>query len=421
VDIHNGGSISAYSYYGLADGVFASGTSVGVTNTGDIYASGYTWAAGIDAKGSDLTTVTNDGSIEAYSFAPGGHAVGIYATGGPGGVTVDNTGPILARGYYATGISVRVGGPVSITNSGDITADNSALSAGIQATTNYPGADIVVTNDGNIVANGYFGGSGIDISALGTGSSATVTNTATLIHAEQTGNYGYGAVGIVVSADATAGINNSGSIESVSGGLATGLMALSLTGDANISNSGGVDVTSYANAYYGAYGLVAASANGTAHVDNSGVVTVHSDGYIAIGVQANSLAGTTVNNSNSILADGYVAYGVYATTGDGDVAITNGATGTITGDGIAAAFGVLGVSTNGNVALDNAGGIQTTAFGQSVGQFAFSSYGDASATNSYTIQATSKYGTAIGMIGRRRLRRRAGRQQRSGGGHFLLR
>ena len=239
-------------------------------------------------------------------------------------------GPILAEGYYATGISVVSDGPVNITNTGAITAYG-LLSAGIQATTNYPGADIAVTNDGDIVASGYYGGSGIDVSALGTGSSATVTNTATLIHAEQTGYYGYGSVGIVVSADATAGIDNSGSIESISGGLATGLMALSLTGDANITNSGDVDVTSYANGSYGAYGLVAASANGTANVDNSGIVTVHSDGYIAIGVQANSLAGTTVNNSNSILAYGYVAYGVYATTGDGDVAVTNGATGTVIG------------------------------------------------------------------------------------------
>jgi len=399
VDIHNGGSITAYSYYGLADGVFASGTSVSVTNTGDIYAAGYTWGAGIDAKGSDLTTVTNDGSIEAYSFARGGHAVGIYATGGLGGVTVDNTGPILAEGYYAAGISVVSDGPVNITNTGAITAYG-LLSGGIQATTNYPGADIAVTNDGDIVAGGYYGGSGIDVSALGTGSSATVTNTATLIHAEQMGNYGYGSVGIVVSADASAGITNSGSIESISGGLATGLMALSVTGDANITNSGDVYVSSAADRNYGAYGLVASSASGTANVDNSGALTVYSDGYIAIGIQANSLAGTTVNNSNSILVDGYVGYGVYATTGDGDVAVTNGAAGRVTADGIAASFGVLGVSTNGNVVLDNAGDIQTTALGQSVGEFAFSSYGDVSVINSGTIQAMSKYDTAIGMIGR---------------------
>ena len=116
VTIANGGDIGAYSMMGLADGIFASGANVSVSNSGAIDADGYSWAAGIEAQGAGATSVSNDGSILAYSYAAGSYAFGIYATGTD--VTVANGGDVEAQGYYANGIYVQSGGNASVDNAG---------------------------------------------------------------------------------------------------------------------------------------------------------------------------------------------------------------------------------------------------------------------------------------------------------------
>src|SRR5690606_2021467 len=79
VAVHNDGSILAYSYAGLADGIFASGTDVEVENgaEGSIAAYGYDWAAGIEAQGSDTVAVGNEGDIYARTYGVG-EGFGIY-------------------------------------------------------------------------------------------------------------------------------------------------------------------------------------------------------------------------------------------------------------------------------------------------------------------------------------------------------
>ena len=104
--------ITAISYYGLADGIFASGADVDVTNSGAIEAEGSTWAAGIEAQGSESVTVDNSGDISATaapflqvtydgdaigSGAVAGQAFGIYATGGEAGAEVTNSGNITVE------------------------------------------------------------------------------------------------------------------------------------------------------------------------------------------------------------------------------------------------------------------------------------------------------------------------------------
>src|SRR5690606_21461173 len=59
VAINNAGDITAYSYSGLADGIFASGDHVVVDNSGAIDAYGYAWAAGIEARANTSVQVTN--------------------------------------------------------------------------------------------------------------------------------------------------------------------------------------------------------------------------------------------------------------------------------------------------------------------------------------------------------------------------
>ena len=435
VAIDNAGAITAYSYVGIADGIFASGADVGVTNSGAIESYGYTWSAGIEAQGSDSVSVDNSGDINATTgafvqavdgygdvvgYSAGGQAFGIYATAGEGGATVANSGDIEVQGGYVVGIEVQSGGDISIDNSGDIVAGSglntyyngtnyytyyygTQVATGINATSNGEGAHVGVSNSGDISADGIFGASGIAATASGLGGTASVENSGD-IAVSQNQKYGYGAYGIVVSADGDGSIDNSGDIEVYSGGVANGLAALSFAGDASVTNSGDVGVVATATGYYGATGILAFAGNGEAHVDNSGNVSAYSAGILAVStraVDAQGQQGVTVDNSGSLYANGKYAYGVFAQSSGGDVEVTNHAGGEIgfysyLGNG----FGVLGIA-QGDADIDNAGGtIAGYAYGQSVGVFGLSYAGDVSVSNSGSISAITGGDAAVGVFAR---------------------
>ena len=414
VSANNSGTIYAYSYAELADGIFASGVNADVTNTGDITAisqDGY-FAAGIEAQGDDLTTVSNDGSIYAYTSnigAPGyagAESFGIYATGGAGGVqvTTGTSSSIEAQGPYSFGIYIQSGGAVNVSNAGDIVAGTGSAgytSIGIHAANNYPGSDITIDNSGSIYAGSYYGGTGIEVLALGAGSSGYVTNSGT-ISAYEGYSATYGGVGIVVSADNNVDVDSSGSISAVSMGSkyanAYGVLALAFAGDATVTNSGDITAYSAGFIYSGAYGIVSAAQNGESFVDNSGMIDATSGKY-AMGIQASSLNGTTVTNSGSIHADGKYAYGVFATSGQGDVTVSNSASGFIDSYSYASyGTGIFAQSTLGDVAVDNAGGIDVYGYSQAVGVFARASDGDVSIHSSGSVDAYSYGGAAVGLF-----------------------
>ena len=415
VSIGNSGDIAATSLYGLADGIFASGVNVDVSNSGVIEAESVYggWAAGIEAQGTDLTTVTNDGSI--YATAGYGQALGIYATGDI--VVVANNGDIDAQGYTATGIEAQGGSSVTVTNDGNIVAGSittyydpytyttsvygSLLATGINATANYEDGAITITNNGDVSAVGYYGGTGIAATATGSNGSASVTNTGT-VYASQYTKYGYGAYGIVASADGDASIDNAstGSIVVDSAGSASGATALSFAGNASVTNAGDITVTNDAILAFGAYGIVSFAQNGMAYAGNSGNVDVTTK-YTGVGIDASGLAGATVDSSGDISVDAWRAYGIRADSGAGDVSVDNAgsiyATYSFSGG---TAFGVLATSVQGDVTVDNSGDIYTTVTGQSVGIFGSSGYGDADITNSGTISAYSYDSTAAGVFAR---------------------
>src|SRR5690606_20910302 len=151
VSVHNDGDLVAVSPNGLADGIFAYGANAEVGNgaTGYIGAFGYTWAAGIEAQGSDSVAGTNDGEIYARTF-------GIYAAGGEGGAVVDNNGSISVRGYdSAVAIYAQAGGSIDIHNAGNVLGGyyayqggvySSSYAAGIQALSGADGAVITIDN-----------------------------------------------------------------------------------------------------------------------------------------------------------------------------------------------------------------------------------------------------------------------------------
>jgi hypothetical protein len=128
VDVSNSGYVRAVAPNGLADGIFASGANVSVANAegGAIVAQGYSWAAGIEAQGSDSVSVTNAGDIFTQTVGVS-EGFGIYASGGDGGASVDNSGTIHVQGYdQATGIYARAPGGVDVDNSGSVYAGYAA-------------------------------------------------------------------------------------------------------------------------------------------------------------------------------------------------------------------------------------------------------------------------------------------------------
>lgn len=407
VTVDNSGDMLVYSVNGLADGIFVSGVDVDVSNSGNLEVVGSTWAAGIEAQGTGITTVQNDGDIFAYARGASGSAFGIYATG-DAALTIGNTAAVEAQGYYATGIEARSNGDIAIDTSGSITAGYvyegsyyTAVATGINAMTGGIDAQVTVTNSGDVTAMGYVGATGISAVSSGQGGSVSVDNSGNITVA-QGNKYGYGAYGVFASADADATVTNSGSITVNSEGTAGGALALSFAGDASVVNSGDIMVDSQAAGYYSAYGIVSFSGNGNASADNSGNIGL-STKYIGAAMDVSGLEGATANNSGDINVDAWRAYGIRAQSGNGDTMVDNSGSiyATYTGTLFAGTtFGILAASTNGNVSVDNSGGIETYAVDQSVGVFGVSTYGDVSVDNSGSIAAYSGEGVAVGVFAR---------------------
>jgi hypothetical protein len=404
VDINNEGPITAKSA-GLADGIFAYAESVHLDNSGVVRAYGASWAAGIEVQAADDVYINNSGGAGGLTgYAAGGHAYGIYATAGAGGITIVSDGNTAATGYYSTGISAAAEGDVDVATSGNAIVGNAsiygtstALATGVHASSTGEGSSVSVSNDGSISVLGTYGAIGIEALSYGAGGTAGASNTGT-IYANAYSKYGYGATGIAASGDGDAWVDNSGSITASSGGSAYGAMALSFNGEASIINSGDVTATANGFLYYGGYGLLAVSQNGSADVTNAGDITVAASLGKGIGIQAEGFSGAAVTNSGTIAVDGKYAYGVFATAGQGDVDVLNDAAGVIDAySGFQYATGMFGFSGLGDVSLSNDGEVYANGYSRSIGMFARGAQGDAAAANSGVIHAYAYSGAAVGI------------------------
>lgn len=442
--ISNAADINVLANWGLADGIFASGTNVDIENTGDITATGYTWAAGIEARGSESSTVTNDGAITVTATGWGGNAngpyaaYGIYASSTYGNATVVNGigGSITSYGYYATGIRTQTYGDAEVGNAGAIVAGSmvySALAWGIHSETSGEGAAIQIENAGDIQTAAIYGAVGIQAISSGVGGTAAVNNSGDIAALQNRLMTSYGAYAILVSADGDSSINNSGDIVVASKGPAFGLAAMSFAGEASVTNEGDVTVGSTVNSTsVTPTGLLAFGANGTASVDNSGTVVASgvrraagidasAYGDVAIGnsgdvsayatglftntradgVKAVSGSGTvTLDNSGSIYASGTtVGLGVYAVAENGDIVVNNEAGGSIGAYSFAGiARGVFAYATNGDIDIDNAGIIDVYGWTQTYGVLARAPAGDTGVDNSGTIYARSGSNKVTGVL-----------------------
>ena len=389
-----GGSIEAYSAYGQAYGVLGSGVDVDVVNDGDITATGFYAAAGINVYGDELVTISGDGSIQAVAY---GIARGTNASSGGGDVAVHNGGDVLAGSLLldAIGLYAYSGtGDVDVTNDGDIVAiAPNGLADGIFA---Y-GANATVANGegASILALGYTWAAGIEAQAA---DSVAVTNAGDI--AVQT--YGVSeAFGVYAGGGAGgAMVDNSGTISVHGYDQATGIYA-NASGGVDISNAGAVyagylSVDDYGNTYSSSYALALFGVSGgegaAVDIENSGTLqaisfsassgaearslgaggsaTVSSSGDVvavalatggsAAGLVASADGDATVDNAGSVLAySGGMAYGALAVAFNGDSSVTN--SGDITSINTAypyySAYGVVSASQNGGASADNTGSI----------------------------------------------------------------
>ncbi len=387
ITVDNAGDLSAVSQYSLADGIFASGANVDVGNSGSIRATGFDWAAGIEAEAEGgSTTVVSSGDIVAVatSIYTGyyGHAYGIYATGSQ--VAVDNSGAIAAGGVYATGIQALAtgAGAVTVANSGTIDAGGYTIyAAGIRAASAYEGASVSVDNSGSIAASSLFGSSGIEAIATGEGATASASNSGDIT--AYSSEYYANTSGIVVSADAGASVDNSGAIAVTYADYAYGAQALTFNGDAVVDNAGTIEVTGG----FIAYGALAASTNGTGAVTSNGDIVVaatHPQGT-ATGIGASGNAAASVANAGSIVVGGgKYDSGIVASSPTGAVTVDN--SGTIAADG-KYAWGVRATSAEGDVLAENSGAIAATGSMYATGIAVASGSGTAAAVNAGDIVA----------------------------------
>lgn len=426
----NTGTAAGIAYNGVGDGIFASGYNVTVDNQGVAVGVGYNFGAGIEAQGAYSVVVDNGAGATAYGYG-GYYGFGIYATGGAGGATITNAGQAIGLAQlYGFGIYAESGGNTSVFNDasgvvvgGDI--NNTALGTGIHAGTSAIDGLASVDNAGTVNAAGYYGATGIEAIALSPGGMASVSNSG-LVTASQYSKYGVGAAGILALGDGSADIENlyGGSIEVTSGGVAYGALAISLAGDATVTNAGDISAISTDSAlYYGSYGIVAVAGYGNASVVNTGNVyaaSQYAGGYRAIGILADGNLAASVANSGDVIAQGKYANGIIAQSGQGNATVDNSGlvgaygkyaygaqaistlgdalvtnSGSIYAVGDDLAVGALAFSVEGNAAVDNTGLIQVDGYSLGYGVFVRADYGSAAATNAGDIFAQSYYGNAV--------------------------
>jgi outer membrane autotransporter protein len=439
----NRAPIAATSSAGSADGIFANARTLKITNADDITATGYAWAAGIEAYGSESVTVVNtaDGIINAATTVIDGqapnYAYGIFAVAVDGDVTVRNAGDIGARapdvypGFLytggATGIAAIAYDDVVIRNSGTVSASAGIGSIGIWAIGGGEDSLVDITSTGSIEVERR-GSPYADVSeafgVLASGNEIVIRNRGDIAIY---GGAADAAAGIAGVAANDGFIDNRGSVAMVGSAKYTyGMQLLVTHGDAVVDNSGIVDI-SYGNYNFG---IQAVSQYGEAAVYNTGTIEFEKYGNsTGTGIAAYGGAGVVVHNEGTIRGGAESqAYGIVARSGDGDVEVVN--TGLIdlgvfategsryaygvqayadegdvsirnTETGVIGAFsknnnaiGITGATSSGAVDIENAGrvyAIREAYSGTVIGVAAYSTDGDIAIANSGEVRAGIGY------------------------------
>jgi fibronectin-binding autotransporter adhesin len=380
ISASNTGSISAagiYYHTGTGAVTINNSGSVSGTYTGSLIPQSASGGYGIWTTTTGAVTINSSGSgtISGTTTAAGS-AIAIRAVDSLNAITISNAGTTLtASGYYsATGIdALSRGGPVSITNSGAISATTTSTIAtnygpsayGIAALT-ANGFSVSINNSGNITASAAYGATD-DIYASGSTAPVSVNNTATLT-ATSSGSGSYSAYGIyATSTDGAITLTNSGHVTASSTYSVYGVEGYaSGTGSVTVSNAALVSVTSTSSSTNShVYGVAAyAGGGGNATLTNSATVTA-SGGYItqslsAYGANVSVTNSGQLNVTDTVMNPSGTASGIYA-GGSGTVSVGNSAAITAQAStGFATGINVM--STGGNASLSNNAPIMVSGY-----------------------------------------------------------
>ncbi|MUV13703.1 hypothetical protein [Noviluteimonas gilva] len=420
--VRNFANIDAASVYGDAIGVGVGGVYAFAQNDGLINANGGSAGVGMFGYGVVSANLNNTGTINATASATDGFAAGILAVGDAAGSY--NGGTITAVGAYATGIDIRATSDGSAVNVNQVIVRGGDVT-GISVRASGEGGTANVLNYGVVDAEGDLFAVGVAAVARGYLGTASVYNGGSVYASAKYGS----AQGIVASADMDASVDNQGSLVTLGGDSAYGILALSADGDVTVDN-GFQMATVASNRGYGiAYGIAAQSNNGLVTINNDGQMITVGDST-AMGIYASTKWNDVeVTNSGQLYSVSKYggATGAIAITYTGDANVSNGEYGQVMVQGGYSAGGLRAISLYGDANVTNDGDVQTTGgvldrgltarslYGgtatitnngtisteggySSYGVWARSDYGDATVNNIGGIESYSAYGVAYGAL-----------------------
>jgi hypothetical protein len=338
------GAVTATSAGG--EGVFAQNGSGGAGNI-IITANGAIQGgkSGIDAN----DTVGSTGNITVTNFSTVSGNVGISATAGSGGSTVNADGAVTGANGDGINATSQGAGPTNVTSgAGD---DVTSLAGGVGINATSVTGPVKVTTGG--VTSGALGG----INGASGGGAVTVTaeddvigNAGTGVTAASTG--GNGNVQVITTSGATVTGINGIVASSTNGGAGTGSVKVDTTLGGLVTGNG--PLTS-------SVGISGATDQGNVTITTGDVTDTNGTGVAAtIGsAAAPSSALITVTTSGGSIAGGLYGINANDSAGAGGIVVTSGVVNSANGTGINATAGTSGVLidangpvTGGNVAIN---------------------------------------------------------------------
>ncbi|MBM3545058.1 MAG: autotransporter outer membrane beta-barrel domain-containing protein [Alphaproteobacteria bacterium] len=341
IEIINGGDFAIEAEavaYGIQT-TSSANSPVAIDNDGDFaVTSSQDIAFGIRAQafyGNSTLSIVNSGAftVTAATFGYGIQA-GTYNGASP--LQIDNSGDLaviaMVRANGISALTFEGGSTVSIENSGDLVVISAGgNAAGIRGETADDISPLSIVNSGGITANAGMNAYGIAAITRVLGNSPVEIVNGGDIAATSTGGYAFGISALTDGVNNSIDIYNSGDLASnASGpfGNAYGVRAVSFGAASPISVRNSGDLTAIATGYYGwAFGIQAFTQGDGSPIDivNSGDLTARADGR-AFGIDARSLGAgnaVSVRNSGNIVSEGYIATGIYALSAYGPVTIIN--------------------------------------------------------------------------------------------------
>ena len=288
-------------------------------------------------------SIVNSGDITANADATG---VGIAGfTEGGNRVSIENSGDITANAAQAVGIvGFSKGGnsPVNITNSGELSATSVEDGFGIRSYTLGDNSHLTIVNDGDVMVAAGRNAFGIFAQTQGSESRISIENSGDIATMS---DLAYASGIFAESYSSGVSIENKGNISAIGSVQAMGILAQTRSGSVNIVNNGDITTSASDNAAVGIFSQTYGG-SGDVAVKNSGDISVASRGRYAGGIvvmTGGASSGVSITNSGHITASlaSRTAVGIYSQTFGDDSGIAIDNSGDLWASGLSKSAGIL--------------------------------------------------------------------------------